>query len=180
MRQSKAKGIAFGTGALILAAVVLFAVLQQADSAVATGGVASEGSATDGGTAGGGVEQASEGVEQAGPEGSEEARPEALQGGQEALQQRGQEASQVPDSILAAGREVYEKQSCSVCHSIAGEGSPRSPLDGVGSRLDADEIRLWIVNPQEARPGVRKPAFDDLPDAEVDALVAYLQSLTDE
>jgi len=165
MRQSKAKGIAFGTGALILAAVALFAVLQQADSAVAIAGVASEGSATDAGTAGGGVERASEGA--------------AEQAGREASRAR-EEASQVPDSILAAGREVYEEQSCSVCHSIAGEGSPRSPLDGVGSRLDADEIRLWIVNPQEARPGVRKPAFDDVPDAEVDALVAYLQSLTDE
>lgn len=86
---------------------------------------------------------------------------------------------QVPDSILQAGRAVYEEESCSVCHSIAGVGSPRSPLDGVGERLTAEQIRLWIVDPQAIQPGVRKPAFDDLPVAEVDALVAYLQTLTD-
>lgn len=178
MRQTKAKAIAFGTGALILSAVALFAALQQADSAPATGAVASESGVGDGG-----VRAAAEAGE-ARPEPSGEARREASREagseGPEASRGAPVGASQVPDSVLAAGREVYVEQDCSMCHSIAGEGSPRYPLDGVGSRLDADEIRLWIVDPQEARPGVRKPAFDDLPEPEVDALVAYLQSLTDE
>ena len=85
---------------------------------------------------------------------------------------------QVPDSIIQAGRTVYDEVNCAACHSIAGVGSPRSPLDVVGERLTAEQLRLWVVDPQAIQPGVRKPAFDDLPEPEVDALVAYLQTLT--
>jgi cytochrome c oxidase subunit 2 len=88
-----------------------------------------------------------------------------------------QDQPQVPDTILALGARVYDEQGCAGCHSIAGVGSPRSPLDGVGTRLTAERIRLWIVDPQAARPGVRKPSYDDLPVAELEALVAYLRSL---
>jgi mono/diheme cytochrome c family protein len=88
------------------------------------------------------------------------------------------DASQVPvDSLVELGRRVYVEQRCSACHSIAGEGSPRSPLDGVGARLTAEQIRLWVVDPRAARPGVRKPDFADLPPREIDALVAFMQSL---
>ncbi len=90
-----------------------------------------------------------------------------------------EERLQAPDTVLAEGRRVYDEQNCALCHSIAGEGSPRSPLDGVGDRLDAEELRLWVVDPQAVDPGVRKPAYDDLPEDEVEVLVAYLQSLTD-
>jgi mono/diheme cytochrome c family protein len=86
----------------------------------------------------------------------------------------------VPDALaalIARGKEVYDEVRCAVCHSIAGEGSPRYPLDGVGSRLTAEEIRLWIVDPQEARPGVRKPAYDDLEPEELQGLIAYMGSL---
>src|SRR5690606_1998233 len=38
---------------------------------------------------------------------------------------------------IARGRAVYEKQNCATCHSIAGEGNPRYPLDGVGASWDA-------------------------------------------
>jgi cytochrome c oxidase subunit 2 len=88
-----------------------------------------------------------------------------------------QDQPQVPDTILALGARVYDEQGCAGCHSIAGVGSPRSPLDGVGTRLTAERIRLWIVDPQAARPGVRKPSYDDLPVEELAALVAYLRSL---
>lgn len=143
MRETKAKGVALGTGALILGAVAVFALLQQDGPASLTNAVAA--------SAGGANTEEGLAV---------------------------QNVPQMQDSILVAGREVYEDQSCSACHSVAGEGSPRSPLDGVGDRLTADEIRLWIVDPQAAQPGVRKPAFDDLPEPDLNALVAYLQSLT--
>ncbi len=89
-----------------------------------------------------------------------------------------EERVQPADTLVEMGRRVYEEQDCALCHSIAGEGSPRSPLDGVGDRLDAEELRLWVVDPQAVSPGVRKPAYDDLPEDEVEAVVAYLQSLT--
>lgn len=85
---------------------------------------------------------------------------------------------EVPEEQLALGRRVYREQRCARCHSIAGEGSPRNPLDGVGDRLGREEIRLWIAAPQEMRPGVRKPAYA-LPEEELEPLVAYMVSLRD-
>lgn len=81
------------------------------------------------------------------------------------------------DARLALGRATYDAQRCAACHSIAGVGSPRYPLDGVGSRLNEDEIRLWIVDPQAIRPGVRKPSYDDLASENLEALIAFVASL---
>jgi mono/diheme cytochrome c family protein len=92
-------------------------------------------------------------------------------------------AGYTQDSGTARGRQVYMDRKCSLCHSVAGKGNPKGPLDGVGSKLSAADIREWIVNPKEmaARTGAtRTPAmrpYSDLPPADLDALVAYLQSL---
>jgi mono/diheme cytochrome c family protein len=79
--------------------------------------------------------------------------------------------------LVEEGWKVYQAERCSRCHSIAGEGSPRYPLDGAADRLDARELRLWVVAPREMQPGVRKRAYDHLSEAEVEALVAFLQML---
>ena len=82
------------------------------------------------------------------------------------------------------GQEVYAAQKCSVCHAIAGKGGKASPLDGVGAKLSADDIRAWIVTPVEAAAkakSTKKPPmpakYGKLPAAELDALVAYMVSL---
>jgi mono/diheme cytochrome c family protein len=82
------------------------------------------------------------------------------------------------------GEQVYEAQKCSVCHSIAGKGSKTSPLDGVGSKLSAEDTRQWILEPIEMAKKVqstKKPPmpkrYDKLPAGDIDALVAYMQSL---
>jgi mono/diheme cytochrome c family protein len=80
-------------------------------------------------------------------------------------------------SPIERGRVVYAEQKCQACHSIAGVGSRRYPLDGVGSKLGADDIRKWIVAPREMNPRVSKRAFDSLPPADLEALVAYVSSL---
>lgn len=86
-------------------------------------------------------------------------------------------------AAVKRGAEVYEQQKCSLCHSIAGKGNAKGALDGVGSKLSADEIRQWIVNPKEMTEktkAARKPAmkaYPNLPAGDVDALVAYMQSL---
>ena len=84
----------------------------------------------------------------------------------------------------AKGKEVYAAQKCSTCHSIAGEGKKTNPLDGVGSKLSAAETREWIVNPKEMTAkakSTKKPVmpakYAKLPPADIDALVAYMQSL---
>jgi mono/diheme cytochrome c family protein len=88
------------------------------------------------------------------------------------------------DAKVKKGQEVYTAQKCSICHSIEGKGNKNNPLDGVGKKLSADEIRLWIVNPTEATAkakSTKKPPMLDkyskLPAADIDALVAYMQSL---
>ena len=82
------------------------------------------------------------------------------------------------------GAEVYAAQKCSVCHSIAGKGGKSSPLDGIGAKMSADDIRKWIVSPVEMTAkskSTKKPPMPakwaNLPAADVDALVAYLASL---
>ena len=88
------------------------------------------------------------------------------------------------EALIKRGQEVYTAQKCSLCHQIAGKGNKASPLDGVGKKLSADEIRAWITHPVETAAKVKstkKPVMQNkygkLPAADIDALVAYLQSL---
>ena len=86
-------------------------------------------------------------------------------------------------ALVESGRRVYTKQGCARCHSIAGRGNPRSPLDGVGARLSAVEIRRWITPPQEpaALPDNFRAWHANLPltEPQREALVAYLRNLRD-
>ena len=81
------------------------------------------------------------------------------------------------------GMKVFTDQKCSVCHSIGGKGNTKGVLDNVGTKLTADEIRAWLVNPVEMTKKTkadRKPpmrAFPNLSKEDVDGLVAYLRTL---
>ncbi len=84
----------------------------------------------------------------------------------------------------AKGQAVYTAQKCQMCHAIAGKGSKANPLDGVGGKLSADDIKQWITHPTEAAAkakSTKKPPmpakYGSLPAADLDALVAYMQSL---
>ena len=84
---------------------------------------------------------------------------------------------------IEAGQKVFAAQKCAVCHSVAGQGNKKGPLDEIGAKLTADEIRQWIVNAPDMAAKAkaeRKPvmkAYGTLPKNDIDALVAYLQSL---
>ena len=84
----------------------------------------------------------------------------------------------------AKGEHVYAAQKCQVCHMVACKGNKANPLDGVGAKHSAADIRAWIVDPvgmtaktkSTAKPPM--PArYAKLPAADIDALVAYMQSL---
>ena len=84
----------------------------------------------------------------------------------------------------AKGEQVYAAQKCSMCHQVAGKGNKMSPLDGVGKKLTAEQIKEWIVAPDAAATkakSTKKPAMPktsaQLPPADVDARVAYMQSV---
>jgi mono/diheme cytochrome c family protein len=87
-------------------------------------------------------------------------------------------------ALIKKGQDVYTAQKCQICHSIAGKGGKASPLDGVGTKLSAADIREWITHPTEMTAKVKstkKPVmpnkYGSLPAADIDALVAYMQSL---
>jgi mono/diheme cytochrome c family protein len=87
------------------------------------------------------------------------------------------------EALVQKGQEIYAARKCSMCHSVAGKGNPKGSLDGVGAKWTADELREWIVNwkAMAARHhATRKPAMTDyskLPKGDVDALVAYMETL---
>jgi mono/diheme cytochrome c family protein len=87
----------------------------------------------------------------------------------------------------AKGKQVYDAAApkCKVCHSVAGEGNAKGSLDGVGSKLKAEEIKAWMRTPKEMTEKTkadRKPPMpayskEKLSDADLEALTAYLLSL---
>jgi mono/diheme cytochrome c family protein len=84
---------------------------------------------------------------------------------------------------VEAGRALYVAQGCASCHSVAGEGNLRAPLDGVGRRRTAAGIRDWMLGTGPAateltaRSLQAKERFRSLSEADLQALVEYLQSL---
>jgi len=92
-----------------------------------------------------------------------------------------QESAVPADS--ARGREVFRARGCERCHSVAGTGSPRFPLDGVGARRTAAELLAWTI----AEPAVRdslspsavraKRRYEGMAEADMQALIRYMAAL---
>ncbi|PKM08895.1 MAG: hypothetical protein CVV14_02225 [Gammaproteobacteria bacterium HGW-Gammaproteobacteria-4] len=86
-------------------------------------------------------------------------------------------------ALAARGQAIYRAQGCARCHAVADIGNPRSPLDGVGLRRDASQLRQWITadpavaEALSARTRALKSGYKTLSPGDLDALVAYLQSL---
>lgn len=86
-------------------------------------------------------------------------------------------------ALVARGRTVFEERACTRCHAAEGRGNPRLPLDGVGSRRTATELRAFVTGAGVAREQLTRSAlrakeeFANLPSTELDALTAYLATL---
>jgi mono/diheme cytochrome c family protein len=90
-------------------------------------------------------------------------------------------------ALVAKGKKVYETSvpKCQACHAIGGVGNAKGPLDGVGSKLGAEDIKAWHRTPKEMTEkakATRKPFMpaypkEKLSDADLEALTAYLMSL---
>ena len=84
---------------------------------------------------------------------------------------------------IAHGEKVFAAQKCAMCHSVAGKGNKKGPLDEAGTKLTADETREWLVDASDMTAkakSTRKPVMKDyakLPEEDIKGLVAYLQSL---
>jgi mono/diheme cytochrome c family protein len=83
---------------------------------------------------------------------------------------------------IEKGKAIYTANKCQTCHAIAGKGNKKFPLDGVGGKLSAADISLWITDPKgmEAKlaekPKIHMKAYK-LADEDLKALVGYMQSL---
>ena len=96
------------------------------------------------------------------------------------------EAQALDPAKVALGRKTFEETKCEKCHGPEGDNTkdPKlSLVEGPITKLSAADIRKWIVSPAEMTAKLpRKPKEAmkkfDLTEAQVDGLVAYVQSLS--
>lgn len=96
-------------------------------------------------------------------------------------------AMSAQDAAVEKGKKVYDSATpkCKICHSIGGVGNAKGSLDGVGSKLKAEDVTAWMRAPKEAAAKAkseRKPPMlayppDKLSDEDLTSLTAYLLSL---
>jgi cytochrome c oxidase subunit 2 len=97
------------------------------------------------------------------------------------------ETAQAP-STSAQGAALFERQTCAGCHTIRGtqaDGTVGPDLTDFGTRQwigaktvpnTPENLLRWIRDPGSFKPGVLMPP-SPLPESELRALVAYLESL---
>lgn len=88
-----------------------------------------------------------------------------------------------------SGAVVFLSRGCGACHAIRGteaDGVVGPDLTHFGGRRSigagvlpntAVNLRRWIKETHDAKPGVEMPAFETMPRAEMESLVTYLRSL---
>jgi cytochrome c oxidase subunit 2 len=93
------------------------------------------------------------------------------------------------EPIARIGEELFLSTGCNACHTVRGtpaDGVIGPDLTHVGGRLsiaagilrnDPNAFRQWIADSERIKPGVHMPGFGMLPDAELQALAAYLEAL---
>lgn len=88
--------------------------------------------------------------------------------------------------LARQGYEVFENQGCIGCHAISGAGSDLGPtLTNFGERTvvagyleyNDENLEAWIRDPESLKQGNNMPAYPDLSDEDMAALIAFLKSL---
>ncbi|WP_223633579.1 cytochrome c oxidase subunit II [Planococcus sp. 4-30] len=105
-----------------------------------------------------------------------------------------EEPTPAEDAVAQEGQELFE-QSCIACHATSGVGGtggvgPNLATFGDRNRIagylehDEENLKNWIADPQEYKPGNLMPDPESLNDGEpfteqqLDSLAAYLMGLT--
>jgi cytochrome c oxidase subunit 2 len=101
---------------------------------------------------------------------------------------RAQQQPAAQDDSAIAGRHVFETTACINCHAIRGTVADgrfgpdlthlmsRATLASGAAQNTPENLRLWLKDPEAIKPGSLMPAMQ-MTDAELDALVRYMQSL---
>src|SRR6267378_4139986 len=94
----------------------------------------------------------------------------------------------IQDEKETVGRRVFETTACVNCHAVGGTNATgrfgpdlthlmsRSTIAAGAAENTTENLRLWIQNPDAIKPGSLMPAMK-LSDADLDALVRYLETL---
>jgi cytochrome c oxidase subunit 2 len=97
------------------------------------------------------------------------------------------QAAQTSDAAYA-GRRIFETTACVNCHTVTGTTAhgrfgpdlthlmSRDTIASGAAPNTPENLRRWIRNPDALKPGCKMPAMD-LPDQEVGAVTAYLETL---
>jgi mono/diheme cytochrome c family protein len=81
------------------------------------------------------------------------------------------------------GEKVFAAQKCAMCHSVAGKGNQKGPLDNVGATLSDEDLRQWLIAPRvmaEKTKSTRKPLMPEytkLAKDDLEGLITYLKTL---
>jgi cytochrome c oxidase subunit 2 len=92
------------------------------------------------------------------------------------------------DESATSGRRVFETTACINCHTVRGTAAngrfgpdlthlmSRATLASGAAGNTPENLRVWLRDPEAIKPGSLMPAMK-VSDAELDALVRYMQSL---
>ena len=92
------------------------------------------------------------------------------------------------DALAQRGLHLFEEGPCAMCHAVTGTKAAAHSgpdLTHLASRrmlaagalpMTRPALRGWLLDPQDAKPGTNMPKTD-LDGAQIDALVAYLETL---
>lgn len=101
---------------------------------------------------------------------------------------RAQQQPATQDEKAMSGRRVFETTACINCHTVGGTVAngrfgpdlthlmSRHTIASGAAENTAEKLRLWIQNPEAIKPGSLMPAMQ-LSDADLDAVVAYMETL---
>jgi cytochrome c oxidase subunit 2 len=90
------------------------------------------------------------------------------------------------ETVAEQGRQVFEDNGCIGCHAIGGMGTAAGPaLSNFANREviagylenNNENLEAWIRDPESMKQGNNMPAFPQMSDEDMEALIAYLRSL---
>jgi len=99
-----------------------------------------------------------------------------------------QQQPAVQDASVVAGRRVFESTACINCHAVTGTNAngrfgpdlthlmSRATIASGAAANTPEKLRIWIQDPNKIKPGSLMPAMQ-LSDADLDAVVSYMQTL---
>ncbi len=96
--------------------------------------------------------------------------------------------AQPASTTNSAGQQAFARNTCVSCHAVRGVSGATVGPDlthfasretiGAGVLPNTHEnLRQWLRDPRSIKPGVLMPPFGNLPEAELNAIADYLESL---